>query len=129
MAFSGHCLVSSVVSPLRPDEVATVLWMSRRPGAGRDRKLVRLASSFREDRLLTVRPKESRRLVDGSVLVDVAFGKVEQARNGFRARPRCREGGANLGTPMAFLSLKREVSTAGAVLASAALGGITVKRL
>ena len=63
-------------------------------------------------------------LVDGSVLVDVAFGKVEQARNGFRRQdPRCREGGATSARPCVFLSLKRDVKHAGAVLARQRLGG------
>ena len=46
-------------------------------------KLVCVRVLLSKNRLITVRPAStSRRLVDGAVLVDVAFGKVEQARNG-----------------------------------------------
>ena len=87
MAFSVIA-VSSSVSPLRTEEVATSMLMTSAPSRlAATSKLVRVRVEFSKNRLMTVRPdSRSRRLSMRSVLVDVAFGKVEQARNGFRRK-------------------------------------------
>ena len=117
--------VSSRVSPLRTDEVATSMLITSAPSRlAATSKLVRVRVEFSKNRFMTVRPdKKVAPLVDGSVLVDVAFGKVEQARNGFRRKTFDAEKVGNLGTPMRFLSLKRDVKHAGAALARRRFGG------
>ena len=75
MAFSVIA-VSSSVSPLRTEEVATSMLMTSAPSRlAATSKLVRVRVEFSKNRLMTVRPDEHvAPLVDRSVLVDVVFG-------------------------------------------------------
>ena len=85
MAFSVIA-VSSRVSPFFTEEVATSMLMTSAPSRlAATSKLVRVRVEFSKNRLMTVRPvSRSRRLSIDWFCGNVAFGKVEQARNGFR---------------------------------------------